>query len=481
MDKYTYLFPFESIPFKSKILIYGAGDVGEEYLKQMLMTGYCQVLGFVDRRDNKQSMSFPIYSPDKIADIPFDYIVLAFKTRTTAEDVTYNLTKQGIKTSKIIFQEARAEIPIFDNYCESVDMLVNQEFAFCKSKISVAIKMGSALGDIIIKKKLLLSLSLMEPKMLIDIYTPSGKERIQSIYSDFPQLNCVIEDGGAIYAAQQSKYGIAMTVFYMIIIDYINDESISESPHFFKKMKTHQERHKMYNLSNYPSHQNWIHFSRGKYYKMNCYSIYNYTNVFQITDWRVVIPFRDSYKKEYKNMDLISYITLNYGNGISSKGNKQSVSKQWPKEKFEEFVIKFKKKYPNIIVVQLGDQTAEKVRGVDKYVLGKSLELVKYILKGAIFHLDIEGGLVHLASQIGTKCVVLFGPTSEEFFGYRNNINISFSKCSGCFCLYDNVYQCAREMERPECMWSITPSIVLKKVEGYLNSLDVKSNINTLK
>ena len=53
--KYTYLFPYEKIPQGSRIIIYGAGDVGQEYLQQMQITGYCSVIAFIDKAyDNTQ-------------------------------------------------------------------------------------------------------------------------------------------------------------------------------------------------------------------------------------------------------------------------------------------------------------------------------------------------------------------------------------------------------------------------------------------
>ena len=42
-----YLFPFELIPQNAIILIYGAGELGQVYFKQILLTKYCKVLGFV--------------------------------------------------------------------------------------------------------------------------------------------------------------------------------------------------------------------------------------------------------------------------------------------------------------------------------------------------------------------------------------------------------------------------------------------------
>ena len=48
MNKYMYLFPFEKVKAGSKILIYGAGDVGMEYFQKVKMAGYCDCIGFID-------------------------------------------------------------------------------------------------------------------------------------------------------------------------------------------------------------------------------------------------------------------------------------------------------------------------------------------------------------------------------------------------------------------------------------------------
>ena len=99
------------------------------------------------------------------------------------------------------------------------------------------------------------------------------------------------------------------------------------------------------------------------------------------------------------------------------------------------------------------------------------MEIVKHILRHAIFHLDIDAGLVHLATQLGTKCIVLFGPTPVDLLGYPQNINITAGDCQGCAGLYDDLYKCARNMDKPECMYSITPELVLEHVEKYLEHL----------
>ena len=44
-----YLFPFGEVRKESKIVIYGAGEVGRQYLSQIMNAGYCDCLYIVDR------------------------------------------------------------------------------------------------------------------------------------------------------------------------------------------------------------------------------------------------------------------------------------------------------------------------------------------------------------------------------------------------------------------------------------------------
>lgn len=470
-NQYIYLFPYEKIPYGSKILIYGAGDVGQEYLRQMLITRYCDVIGFLDRAHDKiPPMVVPVYAPDKITELTFDYVVLAFKMGNFAADVKKLLLDSGVSENKIVFQGARNEAPA-PLLTSRIATRQKQRFAFEIAPLSIALKYGPGLGDAIIKKRLFVEITKMAPEAKIDIYAPGGTKFIPSLYSDQPQLNQVIDDGGAVYAKNHKEYGLSMSIFFMILTDHIEYEKIKQiNPDFAEQMKQHVENHADYKLNIYPSTQNWIHFSRALYRKKNCYTIYDYTGVFNIRDREVNIPLVSQFEEKWAAMQLGDYITLNYGNGATSSGNKQSVSKQWPKEYFDRFVAFFRSKYPNLNVVQVGDASTEKVEGVTSYVIGQDLELVKYVLKGALFHLDVEGGLMHLATQLGTKCVIIFGPTQIELFGYPQNINILHPLCNRCYCLYDNSYLCARGMEKPECMWGITPEMVMERVEEYMGN-----------
>ncbi len=471
-EKYTYLFPYEKIPQGSHIIIYGAGDVGQEYLTQMLLTRYADVVCFLDRAfDKYPSMIIPVLPPDKVVEIEFDYIVIAMKTAIFLNDISKFLQDKGVAAERIIHIGARGEgRSLYAENSETGDIAA--DYAYKKAPLSIALKFGPGLGDAVIKKRLFDEIVKMAPEAKIDIYTPGGAKFIKSFYSDEPNLNCAIDDGGALYAQHHKEYGVSLSVFFMIQIDQLEYEKIKKvNPFFAEQMQLHAKRHSNYGLAPFPTVQNHIHFRRAIYLRKNCYSFYDYTNVFNIQDQRVNIPIQEEFKAAYESLNLKKYITFNYGNGVTGKNNNDSISKQWPKEYFERFVKLFKAQYPNITVVQLGDNHTEPIHNVDKILFGKDLELVKYILKGALFHLDIEGGLMHLATQLGTKCVVIYGPTQVELFSYPQNINLVSDKCKNCYLLYPEYYKCAKNLERPECMYDITPEKVMAKVNKYLEEV----------
>lgn len=473
-EKYTYLFPYEKIPQGSRVIIYGAGDVGQEYLQQMLLTGYADVVCFLDRAfDKYPSMIIPVLPPEKMVQVEFDYVVIAMKTAIFCNDISKFLQKKGVAAERIVHIGARGECSsLYTEDSKTEEVAV--DYAYEIAPLSIALKFGPGLGDAVIKKRLFDEIVKMAPETKIDIYTPGGAKFIKSFYYDEPNLNCAIDDGGALYAQHHKEYGVSLSVFFMIQIDHLEYEKIKRvNPYFAEQMKLHVNHHSEYGLTPFPTVQNHLHFRRAIYLGRNCYSFYDYTSVFNIQDQKVNIPIREEYKSEYEALNLGNYITFNYGNGVTGKNNKDSISKQWPKEYFERFVKIFKEKYPDIEVVQLGDNHTEPISNVDKTLFGKNLELVKFILKGALLHLDIEGGLMHLATQLGTKCAVIYGPTPIELFSYPHNINIVSGKCKNCYLLYPEYYKCAKGMEKPECMWSILPERVLSEIEAYLEEKDI--------
>jgi len=105
-------------------------------------------------------------------------------------------------------------------------------------------------------------------------------------------------------------------------------------------------------------------------------------------------------------------------------------------------------------VFQLGVVEEEKIEGVTHHLNGQtSLDETSLLMKYSLCHIDTEGGLVHLANAIHARCVVLFGPTPVELFGYPENINLEPPGCKACwFSTHTWVIECPRHTSGPECM-----------------------------
>ena len=79
-------FPYEKIPYDSKIILYGAGKVGIWINNLMEVTHYCKIVKWVDKM-YMQKFNDPVVSPDEIADTHADYILVATPSESVAKDI----------------------------------------------------------------------------------------------------------------------------------------------------------------------------------------------------------------------------------------------------------------------------------------------------------------------------------------------------------------------------------------------------------
>ncbi len=467
---YRYLFPFEKISYGSKVIIYGAGVLGCDYLRQLLITGYCKIVGLIDvNYDKYRELVLPTFSPNKIKELEFDYVVIALRAHQSVPEITRVLKEYGVKDNQIVFVGERDGVEIHKaNNIQNRDKC-NIEYAYNNSSLSGAFYMNGGFGDAIICKRFVDEIISLLPGCKIDIFHPKASKFLHSLFFNNSNINALIDDSGIDYSEKKEEYKFSFTLgHYFPQIDNYDELYIKNRyPVFYNKINRLKNRDTdAENSFNIPY---IVRFLRNIYKGYDCYTGFSCDGIFEIHDNHVDIPFDVNYKSQYKELKLNQYITINYGNGDSR--DISLVAKAWPLYRFSQFVRLFKKEYPAIKVIQLGDKGVDLIEGTDYQIMGKSLELVKYVLKGALLHIDIEGGLVHLASQLGTKCAVLFGPTDVRYYGYRNNINISVGNCHNCCYLYNQGNRCARDMKEPECMYSITPEIVMEHVDDYMKSL----------
>jgi hypothetical protein len=147
------------------------------------------------------------------------------------------------------------------------------------------------------------------------------------------------------------------------------------------------------------------------------------------------------------------YLTVHDGwdggfTGLSSRPTKALLKEQWPL-----LVEKIKKLTP-LKIVQIGGATGSAIPGVDLNLKGAlTLQQSAGVLQNSVLHIDSESGLVHLASAVGTKSLVMFGPTNLAFFGYKENINVPPNQCGNCWWSKDDwMRDCPADYEAPLCM-----------------------------
>ena len=103
---FTYRFPYEVIPEGSKIVLYGAGRVGEDYYKLVDMTSYCRVVLWTDK--SAQLYRRQGLNVSDISDmIPCDYdcVFIAVYQENVAEEIREELISLGIGPDKIVWEK----------------------------------------------------------------------------------------------------------------------------------------------------------------------------------------------------------------------------------------------------------------------------------------------------------------------------------------------------------------------------------------
>lgn len=110
MERHSYhrfLFPFGLIGQGSRIVLYGAGDVGVQYFRQITNTNYCNILGWIDKNNEACSnKGIPAWPPAKLRELQgtYDYLVIALYDKELALAVIDELKeKYSVEADRIVY------------------------------------------------------------------------------------------------------------------------------------------------------------------------------------------------------------------------------------------------------------------------------------------------------------------------------------------------------------------------------------------
>lgn len=336
-------------------------------------------------------------------------------------------------------------------------------------KVSIAFYPTGGLGDYIISSKLADELLTYGP-CTIDVFCENVTFG-NAIYGKRENMRVIPH---SMYDPSLNLYDLAMKVEHFVHIQSYNAKKLMDiAPELFKRVEyiaVNWDR--LYLPIEEQCYRERIHFEQMKLKGLNRYTELRMGDVFRIEDCWTDVCLTDE-GKEIFNKELADkkYITFNYGADAMHSKNKMQL-KVWPAEYYSKLFTMVKMAYPDIEIVQLGGKKSKKIKNADKYILGESIESTKWILKNSLCHIDCEGGLVHLATQLKTHCIVIFGPTPLHMYGYPQNTNLVSDECSNCMGTHPNwAFECFRGDEKPRCMYGITPEIVYEKfIEFYQRS-----------
>lgn len=98
-----HMFPYEKIPAGSNVIIYGAGQVGRSYYKQICTNKYCNIAALCDERFSEID-DMDVYGPDELKKIEiYDYVLIAILNEEAGKQIKIKLcNKYGISQERII-------------------------------------------------------------------------------------------------------------------------------------------------------------------------------------------------------------------------------------------------------------------------------------------------------------------------------------------------------------------------------------------
>lgn len=162
------------------------------------------------------------------------------------------------------------------------------------------------------------------------------------------------------------------------------------------------------------------------------------------------------------------YVTINTGYGdLSGRSIDPNYvcTKTWPIEHWNRLV-----ELLNVPVVQIGKgRSCLPVKGVHINLVNlTTMYQTATIMRNALFHIDMEGGLSIYNQHLGGRSVVLFGPTAIENQGRSFNLNLRAGTCTPCYEWGTHKYPlCNRKENLPcgaHCMQDLKPEYVAKEI-----------------
>lgn len=100
------IWPFQYNAFEKwkKVVVYGYGKVGKDFVAQLKSNRYLNLVAVVDKYPEKYN-DIEIKSVESIKGLVFDYVVIAVLKKAVADEIRENLLSMGVKEERIVWYD----------------------------------------------------------------------------------------------------------------------------------------------------------------------------------------------------------------------------------------------------------------------------------------------------------------------------------------------------------------------------------------
>jgi len=474
-----FLFPYDRIKKDSNIIFYGAGDVGSQFAEELQKTNYCNVVCYIDKNyEEKVDFPYKVLPPEALLEIDetsYDNIFICVNNDVLGEEIKAKLLSLKVKGNKIIFEKFKR---ILNNQKTEYETGNGIE----PDVLRIALISTCGFGDLLMVIFFALHLRklLYKCKIVIDIHT---KQNYIHVIKTIPYIdNC--------YPFKvRGKYSNCSNIYnnYDIVLGF----KILAGVLKVNLGKVHKFSSIFFNyLENLIKQNKFIcSWQEGRFYlQAKNYAEFCGKNMLEQFNLQDILPYNrnsstyfEFAEQDFKilqenKLEYKKYITICVTANIALR----NCIKIWPLSYYRILIDLIKAKYPYITIVQIGDSgDSDMLENADVNLLSKTnLSEVCALLKNALVHIGIEGGLIHLIYFLNNTGVLLAGVTASNYYFYESNINLYsdfFAKeCKrDCIFISDNDNPvCIKNMNHtPKCMEMLYPELVFEKVSEHIDNL----------
>ncbi|CAH2603336.1 Glycosyltransferase family 9 protein [Rhodovastum atsumiense] len=339
-----------------------------------------------------------------------------------------------------------------------------QRAGFPPSRIHCAVAVTGGLGDCLVIARFLRDLAASCGDIAFDVFSPTP-ELAGWAFAAVPGFNQAYDD--ILFERLLGEYDLALRANQTVVVyrECVRWETLREAPALVRALRTliHARAGVDVFINQHPyldnflgqravfagaTRRDWLHRMAGIAYGGD----------------RLAVP-ANRLAPARLGLPAGGYVTVHNGFDTRFVISGRRATKCYPQ--FGAVVARLKQALPHLLFVQLGARdTSEPLAECDLDLVGRTtLQDAAGVLAQAAFHIDNEGGLVHLARCYGVTSGVVFGPTPSDYFAYPDNVSLDPPVCGNCWWLTrDWMDACAKGHKEPRCMTEQHPTDVAERL-----------------